>query len=81
MGAYTILRESTRAVTPGAGSGACNAAGNLSGDFDSAVAQATSAGIVELDMTPEEVALGTIPLLAAALYVWYRALRLTLPKP
>ncbi len=71
-GAYTILRESARAAAPGSGFGAHIAAGHLGDDFDSKAAQAVQTGLVIVDMTPEEVALGVLPILSFALYVWFR---------
>ena len=72
MGAYGILRESARAATPGSGFGAHIAAEHLGDDFDSEAALAVQTGLVIIDMTPEEVALGVLPILSFALYVWFR---------
>ena len=74
-GAYTILRESARAAAPGSGLGANIAADHLGDDFDSQAALAVQTGLVIVDMPPEEVALGVLPILACALYVWFRGHR------
>ena len=72
LGAYGILRESARAAAAGAGEGGALAADNLGSAFDAEAAAAVLMGDVTIDLTPEEVVLGVIPLLSMALFVWFR---------
>ena len=71
-GAYDILRESARAAAAGAGKGGAFAATNIGPDFDAEAAAAVRGGDVTVDLTPEEVVLGVIPLLSMALFIWFR---------
>ena len=72
QGAYGILRESARAAAAGAGEGGAFAAENLGSEFDGEAAAAILMGVVTVDLSPEEVVLGVLPLLSMALYVWFR---------
>ena len=59
MGAYGILRESARAGAAGAGEGGALAADNLGSAFDGEAASAILMGDVTVDLSPEEVVLGS----------------------
>jgi hypothetical protein len=71
-GAYGILKESARAAASGAGQGGAIAAEALGELFDAEAAAAILAGDVTVDLMPEEVVLGVIPLLSMALFIWFR---------
>ncbi len=72
LGAYGILRESARAAAAGTGEGGALAADNLGSAFDAEAAAAIMMGDVTVDLTPEKVFLGVIPLLSMAFFVWFR---------
>ncbi len=71
-GAYGILKESARAAASGAGQGGAIAAEAFGELFDAEAAAAILSGDVTVDLTPEEVVLGVIPLLSMALFIWFR---------
>ena len=54
------------------GAAAALAADALGALFDAEAASAILAGDVTVDLTPEEVVLGVLPLLSLALFVWFR---------
>jgi hypothetical protein len=72
MGSYVILRESARAAASDGGLGGTSAAGVLGPEFDYQVAMAIGRGDVTIASTPEEIVLGALPILSAALYIWFR---------
>ena len=47
-------------------------AGILGAEFDFTVADAITCGEVTIDSTPEEIVLGALPILSAALFLWFR---------
>ena len=71
-GAYLILRESARVASTLGGTGGAFAVMALGDDFDFTVSTAIDSGEITLDSTPEEVLLGALPILSAALFLWFR---------
>ena len=72
LGAYAIFRESARAAAAEGGLGGAAAAGVLGAEFDFQVAGVITRGEVPIASTPEEAVLGALPILSAALFVWFR---------
>ena len=71
-GAYVILRESARVASTLGGAGGLFAGQALGDRFDYEITLAIDSGEITLDSTPEEVGLGALPLLSAALFLWFR---------